>query len=156
MNTEEKMILNERLIKVDVEVEDWRNCAREAGNLLVKEGLVKPEYIDLMIETVEEFGPYMILVPKVCFFHGRPGEYVHQPCLSLITLKNEVRFTEFDNQPIRCAFAFGATDSDSHLGLVQNIAKILSDEEFIELITTNGKKEKILEKIERMESNEAH
>lgn len=147
---EENMILNEKLIEVDVEVNTWQESAKVEGNLLVKEELIEEEYIDSMINSVEKFGPYMILAPRVCFFHGEPGDAVHEPCLSLITLKSEVRFTEFDNQPIKCAFAFGATDSESHLDMIKKIAELLADNEFTKLITNNGAKEKILKKIERL------
>lgn len=142
------MDFNKKLLEVDVEVNTWQEAAEVAGNLLLKENLIKEEYIDSMIDSVKEFGPYMILAPKVCFFHGKPGELVQKPCLSLITLKNEVRFEEFDNQPIKCAFAFGATDSSSHLELIQKIAELLRDEEFLELVINNGEEEKILQKME--------
>lgn len=143
--------LNEELITIDASVNSWQEAAQAAGRLLLKKNLIEPEFIDSIIETVNKFGPYMILVPKVCFFHGEPGEMVHEPCLSLVTLKNEVRFTEFDNQPIKCAFAFGATDPDSHLDMIKSIASLLADEEFIELITNNGEKEKIIKKIKELE-----
>lgn len=133
-----------------MEVNTWQEAAKAAGGVLVKENLIEEAYIESMIHVVEEFGPYMILIPKVCFFHGEPGETVRKPCLSLITLKNEVRFTEFANEPIKCAFAFGATDRDSHLEMIKNISKLLSDNEFIDLITNNGTKEKILEHIKEL------
>lgn len=142
-----KEILNERLVQTDVECGDWRACVRACGKLLVDEGKIDEPFIDSMIETVEELGPYMILMPKVVFFHGRPSGYVHEACLSLITLKNSVRFTEFDNQEIRCAFGFGAVDADSHVEMLTHVAKLLQDTEFIALITGNGSKEAIMEKI---------
>lgn len=142
------MLINEKLIDVDVEVETWQESAKVVGNLLLKENLIDEKYIDSMINSVEKFGPYMILAPKVCFFHGEPGDMVNEPCLSLITLKNEIRFSEFDNEPIKSAFAFGARDSDSHLDMIKKIAELLADTEFIKLITNNGTKEDILKRIE--------
>lgn len=142
------MLINEKLIDVDVEVETWQESAKVVGNLLLKEKLIDEKYIDSMINSVEKFGPYMILAPKVCFFHGEPGDMVNEPCLSLITLKNEIRFSEFDNEPIKSAFAFGARDSDSHLDMIKKIAELLADTEFIKLITNNGTKEDILKRIE--------
>lgn len=142
------MLINEKLIDVDVEVETWQESAKVVGNLLLQEKLIDEKYIDSMINSVEKFGPYMILAPKVCFFHGEPGDMVKEPCLSLITLKNEIRFSEFDNEPIKSAFAFGARDSDSHLDMIKKIAELLADTEFIKLITNNGTKEDILKRIE--------
>ena len=139
-----KDVLTEDLIDTDVAAVSWREAAAACGDLLVQAGKVKAEFITSMIEVVETFGPYMILVPEVAFFHGQPGENVLEPCLSLITLKEPVYFTEYANQKIRCAFGFGAVDNESHLAMLQAVSALLQDEEFIRLITHNGLKEDIM------------
>jgi len=144
-----KDILTDDVIETDVTADDWREAVAACGGLLVKADKVKPEFITSMIEVVEKFGPYMILVPEVAFFHGEPGENVHEPCLSLITLKEPVYFKEFAGQKISCAFGFGAIDNQSHLEMLKAISVLLQDEEFIALITRNGSKTAIREKIEK-------
>ncbi len=144
-----KDILTENVVLCDVEVKNWREAAQAAGGLLVRAGKVHESFIDSMIQTVEKFGPYMILVPKVCFFHGEPNENVKEACLSLCVLKNPVYFDDFDHQQINCAFAFGAVDKDSHMEMIMNVAKILQNEQFIEAITNNYPKEKIMEIIQK-------
>ncbi len=139
-----KDYLVEEFVKTDVEVKEWREAARIAGGLLVQGDKVKDKFIDSMIQVVEKFGPYMILVPKVCFFHGEPGEMVKEPCLSLVVFKEPIYFDDFDNQQINCCFAFGATDKDSHMEMIMNVAQILQNEEFIEAITGNKPKEEIM------------
>lgn len=67
--------LTEDLVLCDKEVNDWREAARVAGKLLQDKDKVNDAFIASMIETVEKFGPYMILVPKVCFFHGQPRSF---------------------------------------------------------------------------------
>lgn len=103
-----------------------------------------------MENVVNEYGPYMILLPKVCFFHAEPSDKVNETSLSLITLKEDVYFKEFDNQAISCAFAFAAKDRDSHIEFLAKVATLLEDKEFINLITKNGKKEDIIKKIEKL------
>lgn len=142
-----KEILNERLVQTDVDCEDWRACVRACGKLLVAEGKIEPPFIESMIQTVEELGPYMILLPKVAFFHGRPSKDVHEACLSLVTLQHSVYFTEFENQEICCAFGFGAVDADSHVTMLTHVAKLLQDTEFVRLITEHGSKNAIMQKI---------
>ena len=143
-----KEMLSDDLIDTEVAAADWREAAVACGYLLVKAGKVKAEFVTSMIEVVEKFGPYMILVPEVAFFHGQPGENVREACLSLITLKEPVYFREFADQKISCAFGFGATDNQSHLEMLQELCALLQDEEFIALITHNGSKRAIREKIE--------
>ena len=95
-----KEILQEELVINNVIVDNWRDVVKECGFLLVKKEKVKPEFIDSMIKVVEKFGPYMILLPEVVFFHGQPGDLVNEICLSLVVLKEPVFFTEYENQNI--------------------------------------------------------
>ena len=136
--------LTESLVLTNAAPKDWREAATMAGNLLLKEGKIKKPYIKSMIHTVENYGPYMILLPKVCLFHGEPGDNVLSPGISLCVFQNEICFTDFANQPIRCCFGFGAVDKDSHMSLLMELSQLLQDEQLIELITNNGSKEKIL------------
>ncbi|WAA11715.1 hypothetical protein [Fervidibacillus halotolerans] len=57
-------VLNEKLIKVDVEANTWQEFMKTAGNpgnLLLKENLIEEEYIDSIIDPVYQFGSYMIM-----------------------------------------------------------------------------------------------
>ncbi|MEG0165299.1 PTS sugar transporter subunit IIA [Anaerorhabdus sp.] len=144
-----KDTLTNELVLTNVECKTWREAIQISGNLLLKAGKIKEPFIGSMAKVVEELGPYMILLPKVCFFHGQPGENVNEPCLSLIVFKDSVYFDDFENQEIKCAFAFGAIDSDSHMQMLMKVAQLLQNEEFISLITNNGEKDKILEIIQK-------
>lgn len=140
-------LISEDVVKTDVDAKTWREVVEICGDLLVKEEKIEPAFIRSMIQTVEDLGPYMILVPKVAFFHGSPSSAVKEVCLSLVTLKNNVIFDDFDNQEITCAFGFGAKDSDSHMNVLMQLAELLQDEEFLELVRNNGSKEAIMKKI---------
>lgn len=94
-----------------------------------------------------KYGPFMILVPEIALFHGKPGKLVKQSGVSLITLKEPVYFKEFDNQPIKAAFAFGGTDSDAHLYLLKEIAKWLLDDDIKNMLTGNASKQEIADKL---------
>lgn len=141
--------LTKEMILCDVEASSWRETVEIVGDLLVKSNKVKDDYTKSMIEIVEEFGPYMILVPEIAFFHGKPGPNVYGPCLSMIVLKEPVYFSDFDNQKITCALGFGATDNESHLKMLMTLSELLQDQEFVDAVTNNGNKERILELIKK-------
>ena len=46
-------------------------------------------------------------------FSAGPPHSVHEVCLSFVTFRKNVVFTDFDNQHIKCAFGFGAVDAGS-------------------------------------------
>ena len=68
-----KDILIEDLILTDADAKDWREAVRLCGELLVGQGKVNEAFIQTMIDVIETYGPYMILVEGVAFFHGKPG-----------------------------------------------------------------------------------
>lgn len=144
-----KEILTENVILTEADVSDWQEAVTCCGNLLVKADKVKAEFVKTMIDVINEYGPYMILVPGVAFFHGTPGENVKEPCLSLVTFKHKIVFDDFEHQEIDCAFGFGATDKDSHMTMIMSLAALLQDAEFIELIRNHGTKEAILLMLEK-------
>ena len=116
-------MLEERMVATGVEAATWQQAASAAGQLLVDDGAVDPAYVGAMIASVEKFGPYMIPVPDVAFFHAAPGEHVTRSALSFVTLHEPVFFSEFANQRVRAAFAFGAVDQDSHFGMLAHISE---------------------------------
>lgn len=141
-------MIKNNLLKTNVSVNSWREAVNLAGSLLQKEGYINGDYIDSMIETIEELGPYMILLPKVAFFHGRPSKAVNKVGLSLIVLNESVFFEEFENQEIKAAFAFCAKDQDSHLEILKEFSNLLQNEKLVNLLINNGSKEEILQTIE--------
>lgn len=143
-----KDILSEAFIETEVRVDSWRDAVRSCGKLLVAKDKIKPAYVDSMIATVEKLGPYMILLPEIALFHGEPGDKVNEPCLSLVTFAHDVEFSEFKDIHIKAAFAFAAVDKDSHMDMLQKLAMLLQNQEFITLLKTHGSKEAILEKIQ--------
>ncbi|MEG0959405.1 MAG: PTS sugar transporter subunit IIA [Erysipelotrichaceae bacterium] len=140
-------VLSSDFVKTEVNCSTWQDAVKEVGNILKEHGKVEESFIQSMIDTVNELGPYMILLPGLALFHGSPQAGVHEACLSFITFKEDVVFTEFDQQHIQCAFGFGAVDSDSHMGMLMQVAQLLQDEEFIELVRNHGSKEEIMRRI---------
>ena len=140
-------ILNENMVKTQIKKASWRDVVHTCGEILLNENKISELYVTSMIETVEEMGPYMILLPEIAFFHGVAGTNVKEICLSLITLSKPIYFEEFEGQKIKAAFAFGATDKDSHMSLLSSLAVLLQDEEFVSLLRNNGSREEIMERI---------
>lgn len=138
-------ILKEELVKVETEVSCWQDCVKVGGNLLVEANKIESEFIQSMIDVVNELGPYMILLPEVALFHGKPSEAVKEVCLSFVTFNQDIYFSEFDNQRIKCCFCLGAVDSDSHMKMLASLVPLLQDEKFIELATSHGTKNEIME-----------
>ena len=56
-----KDLVNEKLIKLQIEASDWEDAVRKAAQPLVDEGKVKTSYVDDIIQGVKDMGPYIVL-----------------------------------------------------------------------------------------------
>lgn len=124
-------LLNEKTIKVCESAQDWKEAGRIAGQLLVDAGKVEESFVNAMIESVEKYGPYIVIAPGIALFHARPQEGVKSMGLSLVVLKKGVNFNVDDKDPVKLVFVLGAIDNESHLKLLSEIVTLLQDENLI-------------------------
>ena len=116
---------------------DDRSAAIElAGELLVASGKAKKSYVQSMLEAVEKFGPYIVIAPGIALAHGKPSEDVIETGLSLLVLESAIEFQHSQNDPVQLVFGLAATDHDSHIELMADLAQFLSDHERVNSLLT--------------------
>lgn len=120
-------LLTEKLLKAQVNAHNPMQVIDICGNLLIQSGFVEPSYVDAMKRSLEENGPYMVIVPGVALLHARPENGVKKVCIAMVTLKEPIPFGHKDNDPVRLAIAFGAIDKQNHLNLLADLMQLLSD-----------------------------
>lgn len=143
-------ILTEDTVEVNVEVSDWEEAVRTAGNLLYKNGYVEACYVDSMVDIVKTVGPYIVLLKGVALAHARPSQGAKKIGLSLITLKTPVNFGNADNDPVSLVFALSAVDNSSHLELLGELSQIFGDEEGMEELAKASTKQELLDRIHKI------
>ena len=107
---------------------DREHAVQLSGDLLVSSGRVTPVYVDEMVEVLETHGPYFVIAPGIALAHSKPSEAVISTGLSLITLSEPVIFENTANDPVRLVIGMCATDHDSHIEMLAELAALLSDE----------------------------
>lgn len=110
---------------VGIRAKDWEDAIRQAGALLVRAGDIHEGYIDRMIQSVHEYGPYIVLAPGFALAHAAPCAEVLKDAVSLITLKDPVEFGS-ENDPVSVVLCLACVDRTSHLGMMQGLARVLS------------------------------
>lgn len=127
--------LNEKTIAVRQKAADKNEAIRIAGELLVKQSWISPAYIDEMIRSVDELGPYIVISPGIAFAHARPSELVERDCTSLITLEPPVCFGHKKNDPVSILFALANRETRQHLSVMRDISKMICQEDFFDAVT---------------------
>ena len=129
------------LIKESV---DTRSAAIEiAGELLVQSGKAKHSYVASMLDAVERFGPYIVIAPGIALAHGKPSEDVIETGLSLLVLKQAIEFHHAQNDPVQLVFGLAATNHESHIETMANLAELLSDQDRVSTLLTSSDSDQI-------------
>lgn len=138
-------VINENLIELDVEVNDWKEAIEHGGNLLVKEGVVKQSYVEAMVQSVLDIGPYVVLDEGIALPHAKPETGALKIGVSIMTLKNPVVFGHPEHDPVKLVICLAAVDSTSHLQVLSGISQILDGGETMDKILACKTKQEVLD-----------
>jgi len=136
-------------VLINVPARDWQEAVRAAGHLLVKAGAAEPRYLDAMIRTVAELGPYIVLAPGMAMPHARPEDGALKVGFAAITLDHPIEFGNLDNDPVRLVIAFCAPDSDAHIQSLTQLARALGEPGFVERAVAATTTEELAEILNR-------
>lgn len=148
-----KELLNEDLIDVKVPIKNWEEAIRYGGGLL-KNGIVEDEYIELMISSIHEYGPYIVLAPGIAMPHATSKIGVNEIGISLITLKDPINFGHKENDPVSLVVTLATVDPDSHIDLLSELVGYLGKEGFLEKVTNATTAEEVLELLDSINIEE--
>lgn len=141
--------LDTRAVSLDDEVQDWRAAVETSGRLLVDSEAVEERYVEAMIRTTEELGPYAVIAPGVAIPHARPDDGAKKVGLSLAILSEPVEFGSKENDPVDLLFGFSTTDSEAHMELIQDLANFIEKEENCQALRNAETVEEVMEIVER-------
>ncbi|MBM6675394.1 PTS sugar transporter subunit IIA [Olsenella uli] len=117
-------------VRTGLRAGSWQDAIRAAAAPLVERGSVEDGYVDRMISSVVELGPYIVLMPGFALAHAAPGEDVHRSDLSVALFDDEVFFGS-DNDPVRVVMCLACVDRESHIARLQAVAEKLLDDTFV-------------------------
>jgi mannitol operon transcriptional antiterminator len=140
-------LLHAETIALQVGASNWVDVVYEAGNLLLLSGAIEPEYVQAMQRMIEQHGPYVVIMPGVALLHAQPGKGVNRICMSMVTLKEPVRFGHPRNDPVSLAVAMGTVDNHSHWRALRQLVDMLNDAEMVSRLQGIGTRRRVLELI---------
>lgn len=112
------------------EMGSWEDAIKTAAKPLLEEGFIKLEYIDAMIENVNQNGAYMIIVPGFAMPHARPECGAIKTGMSVLHLEQPVVFP--DDQEVKVLLVLAAADANVHLDAMADLAEVLIDDDKME------------------------
>ena len=140
-------------IKAQVEAFSWQEAVFAAGQLLIDSGDIEKAYLDDMVRSVEQYGPYMVISKGFALAHAAPCEAVKRSAVSLINLKEGVEFGS-PNDPVKVVMCLACVDKESHIGQLQKIARKLMVEGTIDKLAESETAEELYRIINDKEVDE--
>ncbi len=135
-------ILQKESILLNQEADDWQHAIKLSAKPLVDQGLIDEKYIGSMIDVVNEYGSYIVLVPGVALPHSNMQEYVTKTSISFTTFKEDISFP--GDKDVKVMMCLAAKDSEDHMSFLQSLTKILSSDEQIEMLAKLDDEDKII------------
>ncbi len=137
-------LITEDTIELNVRVESWEEAIKKGGELLEKCGAIENRYVDAMINTVKELGPYIVINEGVAIPHARPEDGALKLGMSLITLEDEIEFGSTYYDPVKLVISFCSIDSKTHLRALSELMVLLENEKYISSIINAKSKSEVI------------
>lgn len=118
-------------ISVGVHATDWEDAVRLSSEYMLETHAIEQSYIYAMIEALHRLGPYIVLGKHVALAHARPEQGVNKLSVHFTTLTPPIPFGNDKFDPVCLIITLAATDANSHLELISELADILIEEENI-------------------------
>ena len=135
-------MLQKENVQILDSVTDWQEVVYISTKNLIEQGYITEKYPEKIIELTEKHGAYYVLCPDVALLHARPEDGVIRRQLSVTLVKEPITF-KGKKDTVRLIVTIAAEDSESHLGALQKIAEIISNEERIKSLVGINDAEKL-------------
>lgn len=135
-------VLEDHHVQLNKQCSDWENAIETVSKPLLEDEVISPKYLEAMIDSVKEYGPYIVIGKHIALAHARPEEGANKLGVSIATLSPSIKFGNEINDPVKLIFCLSATDSFSHLNIMKSIVSLVRDEERVEkLLSLTDKNE---------------
>lgn len=141
-------------ITIGVQSTDWEDAIRKSAQRLLDIDKIEERYIDAMIDAVHRVGPYIVLGNHVALAHARPECGAKDLAICFTTLNPPIPFGSELFDPVSLMITLAATDADSHLDLMSELAGILMEEENVDRLVASKNPEEFLTLLMQMKEEE--
>lgn len=129
-----KDMMEERLITLNLHAKNWEEAIRKTAAPLLKHNKITAPYIDAMVSSAKEAGPYIVITKHVALPHAKPEAGAKETAMAIGVLTQPVEFGNKSNDPVKYVFCLSAVDHESHLQAMAEFLGLLEDEAFYRVL----------------------
>lgn len=113
-------------------IDNWKNAVRLAAEPLLAQGYMAEHYIEAILKSHAELGPYYLLAPGLAMPHARPEQGALRNGLSLLHIKEGISFGSTENDPVYVIILLCARSGNEHISMIGELAELFSDQQKLE------------------------
>lgn len=147
--------LSEDLVRFETGFDDWKDAIRVSAQTLVKEDYMTEDYVDAMIESVVEHGPYIVIAPNIAMPHARPEKGAKKVGFSITVCDQPVKFEDDPQFHARLLVTLSCVDANTHLEMMMALVNVLGDDTQVDTILNTRDKQIILDLFNQEDSKDA-
>ncbi|MCT4604598.1 MAG: PTS sugar transporter subunit IIA [Marinisporobacter sp.] len=121
--------LTKEFIQFENEVSNWEEAIIKSAKPLLEGDLIEQSYVDAMVDSVKEHGPYIVIAPNIAMPHARPETGSKKVGFSILKLEKPVAFSEEEEHKVQLLISLSCADANTHIEILQAIVGVLSDQE---------------------------
>lgn len=125
-------ILSPEFIQLKFSMNSWEEAFYVAATPMIEADVVSRRYIDKIIQTTYEEGPYMVISDQVALPHARPEEGAKKIGLGITVLKKPINI--LGETPVKYIFTLAAVDNKRHLTALAELVLLIDQPEFFEML----------------------
>ena len=116
--------IKDYIAREDIQIVDtcktWADAIRLAAKPLLDKGKIEQRYINRMIQAVDQFGTYMVLVPETAFIHAGTEDGINEDCTAMLVIRKPILFGNKNTKIVRNLVVLGIKNKneDSVLKLI--------------------------------------
>lgn len=118
------------------EAKDWQEAIRMSCKSLEADGTVGTGYAQEIIDCVEKYGPYIVIMPKVAIPHSQEGGMaVYKTAIGFMRLEKPVSFDPEDpEKDAQLFFTLASCDPNQHLDNMMRFSEMMIKEDVVEAL----------------------
>lgn len=115
------------------EIESWEEAIEKSCQTMIDKNIVDENYPKQIVETINKYGPYIVLIPGVAMPHCQENcQGVNETAISFMKVEKPVAFDEDDREKdARLFFTIASNNSTKHLENIAKLSDVLSDDNIV-------------------------
>ncbi|ADE19741.1 PTS sugar transporter subunit IIA [Mycoplasma crocodyli] len=123
-------LFKEEMMEYNTTIKDWKKAVNRGVEILAQNGYATMELEKAILDSTEKFGAYYVLEKGIALIHAAPGNYILKNGTSTIILDENIVFNNQEEKQAKILVTLAATDSNSHLGILQEFSHYFMNEDF--------------------------